>query len=79
VAIVLDKSGNTPNGNGGVTTDKPYCTFNRSGGASPVTATITPQYVGERYLDTTTGIIYQATASNNTAWQVATIAKETGA
>lgn len=80
MAIVVDKSGNTPNGNfAGAATDRPYCTFNRSGAGTPQ-ASVTSLYAGERYQDTTSGIVYQAMSYNtNSSWQVATIAKETGA
>lgn len=64
MAIVADKSGNNP-------TDKPFTMYNRTNAGTPQ-ATLVPQYAGERVLDTTNGIIYQAQGTANSTWRVVT-------
>lgn len=60
--IVRDLSGN---GNGAV--DKSFCKYNRKGAGSP-SATITPEYAGEIYLDTTGNDYYTAKGTTNDTW-----------
>lgn len=48
MAIVLDKSRNSPENSALPRVDRPYVTANRSGAATPYAA-VTPQYVGEIY------------------------------
>jgi len=56
-----------------------YTTYNRTT-AAPPNAALVSQYAGERVLDTSTGILYQALIANvNNSWQVAAIAKHSGA
>lgn len=48
--------------------DPKYCNPNRTGAGTPI-ATVTPQYAGELYLDTTSpGFLYIATGLANTQW-----------
>lgn len=47
--------------------DTPWCTYNRSGGADP-NGSITPEYVGEIYLDTGTKALWVAVGAANTGW-----------
>lgn len=61
MAIVVNKA------NPAFGTDVPWCTPNRSGGADP-NGSVTPQYIGELYLDTGTKKIWQATTAANTGW-----------
>jgi hypothetical protein len=65
MAIVADKSGNTP-------TDKPHDSPNRKIAGSPVGVT-TPQYSGEIVLDTTTGSTWYATDLTTTGWVSASL------
>jgi hypothetical protein len=61
MAIVADKSGNNP-------TDKPFTHYNRTNAGTPQ-ATLVPQYAGERVLDITNGIMYQAVGLTNNTWR----------
>lgn len=64
MATVADKSGNNP-------TDKSFVNPNRSGAGEP-NGSVTPQFAGERYLDTTTNMIWQAINLTNTSWVAVT-------
>jgi hypothetical protein len=63
MTFVTDKSGNNPK-------DLPWDHFNRSGGGAP--AAVVPMYAGERYLDSTAGVVYQAMSPLANSWQVVT-------
>jgi len=57
---VIDKSGANP-------TDKPFDQYNRTNAGSPL-GSVTPQYAGERVLDTTNGVLYEALGVTNSTW-----------
>ena len=65
MTFVADKSGNSP-------TDKPFDHYNRSNAGDP-TGVITPQYAGERLLDTTNGTLYQALGVVAGSWVQLTV------
>lgn len=65
MTFVADKSGNNP-------TDKPFDHYNRTNAGDP-TGSLTPQYAGERVLDTTNGVLYQALGVANSTWVQITI------
>jgi hypothetical protein len=50
-----------------VARDKSYCVTNRRGAGSPQ-GTLTPQYVGEIYQDTSAGGIWYASGLTNNDW-----------
>lgn len=60
IPFVLDKSGNS-------VTSKPFDQYNRTNAGDP-TGSITPEYAGERILDTTNGTLYQALGLVNSTW-----------
>ena len=60
MVTVVDVSGNTP-------TDKRLSSWNRKTGTTPVN-TLTPLYVDEVVLDTTTGFMWRATDLTTTGW-----------
>lgn len=66
MAIVVDKSGNSP-------LDVPYSSPNRKNAGTPL-ATLTPLYSGEVVQDTTTGAIWYATGLTSADWAVSSIA-----
>lgn len=65
MAIVANLSGNTP-------LDKPWDHYNRTNAGDP-TGSVTPQYAGERILDTTNGTLYQALGTANSTWVQLTV------
>ena len=65
MANVADKSNNNP-------TDKPWDHYNRTNAGDP-TGSVTPQYAGERVLDTTNGTLYQALGTVSNTWVQITI------
>ena len=60
MAIVADASWNNP-------TDKSFCTHNRTNAGDPNTA-LTPQYVGEKVLDTTNNVRWKAVGTTSSDW-----------
>ena len=68
MATVRDLSGNAANAittNNGV--DPSYENANRTNAGEP-NGSITPQYAGERILDTTNNCLWQALTLTNTSW-----------
>lgn len=55
-----------------VPTDKPFDQYNRSNAGDP-TGSVTPQYAGERMLDTTNGTLYQALGTLSSSWVQITV------
>lgn len=60
MTFVTDRSGNTP-------TDKPFDHYNRTNAGEP-NGSVTPQYAGERILDTTNNCIWEAQGVANNTW-----------
>lgn len=52
--------------------DKPFKHYNRTNAGSPQNS-VTPQYAGERILDTTNGKQYQALGPTNSTWVEAVV------
>ena len=69
MAVVRDLSGNNPFG--ATFTDKAYEKPNRTGSATPI-GSVTPDYAGELYYDSTNKVLYRAYDSANTEWLVIT-------
>lgn len=52
--------------------DKPFDQYNRTNAGDP-TGSVTPQYAGERILDTTNGTLYQALGAASSSWVQLTV------
>jgi len=59
-------------GNADQPIDTPFDQYNRTNAGDP-TGSVTPQYAGERILDTTNGTLYQALGTANSTWVQITI------
>lgn len=80
MAIVPNRSGSGPGSFMPGGADRAYCTHTRTVAGSPNTVgPLTPQFTGERVWDSTNFLLYQALSLSNTTWQVAPIAKLSGA
>lgn len=51
----------------GTPVDKSYCTYNRSGAGTP-NGSVTPQFAGEIYWDTTNKVRWKSVAMTNADW-----------
>ena len=71
MAIVIDKSGNTPVvgvQDTAITVDRKYHSVNRTTTATPIGA-MTPKYAGEIVEDTTSEKLYRANGVTDTDWE----------